>query len=72
MIDDFARSLAVADGAGLRQLGEPALFALEADHPPLRLLLGEGALQVARGRLDALERDFAAWEHLSLSTELTA
>ncbi|MFI5587289.1 oxidoreductase [Amycolatopsis sp. NPDC051758] len=58
------------------QPGDPARAAaavvtvLEADEPPLRLLLGTAALKIARGKLDALERDFSRWEELSKSTEL--
>ncbi|GAA0945600.1 oxidoreductase [Pseudonocardia zijingensis] len=44
--------------------------ALEAPQPPLRLVLGTAALQVARAKLDALQRTFTEWEHLSTSTEL--
>ncbi|MEV6873358.1 oxidoreductase [Amycolatopsis sp. NPDC051128] len=60
------------------QPGDPARAAeaivtvLEAEEPSLRLLLGTAALDVARGKLDALRRDFARWEDLSRSTELTA
>jgi NAD(P)-dependent dehydrogenase (short-subunit alcohol dehydrogenase family) len=60
------------------QPGDPARAAeaivtvLEAEEPTLRLLLGTAALDVARGKLDALRRDFARWEDLSRSTDLTA
>jgi NAD(P)-dependent dehydrogenase (short-subunit alcohol dehydrogenase family) len=59
------------------QPGDPARAAeaivtvLEAEEPPLRLLLGTAALKVALGKLDALHRDFARWEDLSKSTEVT-
>jgi NAD(P)-dependent dehydrogenase (short-subunit alcohol dehydrogenase family) len=61
-----------------RQPGDPAraaeavVAALEADEPPLRLLLGTGALQIARGKLEALQREFTRWERLTLSTELSS
>jgi NAD(P)-dependent dehydrogenase (short-subunit alcohol dehydrogenase family) len=57
------------------QPGDPAraaaaiVTALAADEPPLRLLLGTAALAVARGKIEALRRDFARWEDLSRSTE---
>jgi NAD(P)-dependent dehydrogenase (short-subunit alcohol dehydrogenase family) len=57
------------------QPGDPAraaaaiVTALAADEPPLRLLLGTAALAVARGKIEALRRDFAQWENLSRSTE---
>jgi NAD(P)-dependent dehydrogenase (short-subunit alcohol dehydrogenase family) len=81
-IDDYAETAGKRREATLAtygtQPGDPAraaeavVAALEADLPPLRLLLGTAALQVARGKLDALQRDFADWEHLTLGTEVAA
>lgn len=51
-----------------KQAGDPAraaqaiIAAVESPEPPLRLLLGEFALSAARAKLDALRRDFDAWE----------
>jgi NAD(P)-dependent dehydrogenase (short-subunit alcohol dehydrogenase family) len=79
-LDDYAETAGKRREATLAtygsQPGDPARAAaavvtvLEADEPPLRLLLGTAALKVARGKLDALERDFSRWEELSESTEL--
>ncbi|OLT05027.1 short-chain dehydrogenase/reductase [Pseudonocardia sp. CNS-004] len=79
-IDDYAETAGRRREATLAtygsQPGDPAraaeaiVAALEADAPPLRLVLGTAALQVARGKLDALQRTFTEWEHLSLSTEV--
>jgi NAD(P)-dependent dehydrogenase (short-subunit alcohol dehydrogenase family) len=81
-IDDYAETAGKRRDATLAtygsQPGDPAraaeavVTALEAERPPLRLLLGTAALQVARGKLDALQRDFTAWEHLTVSTEVAA
>jgi NAD(P)-dependent dehydrogenase (short-subunit alcohol dehydrogenase family) len=81
-IDDYAETAGKRRDATLAtygsQPGDPAraaeavVTALEAERPPLRLLLGTAALQVARGKLDALQRDFTGWEHLTVSTEVAA
>jgi NAD(P)-dependent dehydrogenase (short-subunit alcohol dehydrogenase family) len=76
-LDDYAETAGKRRAATYgSQPGDPARAAeavvtvLEADEPPLRLLLGTAALKVARAKLDALERDFSRWEDLSKSTEL--
>ncbi|MEA5365367.1 oxidoreductase [Amycolatopsis sp., V23-08] len=79
-IEDYAETAGKRREATLAtygsQPGDPAraaeavVTALEADEPPLRLLLGTAALEVARGKVEALQRDFARWEELSRSTEL--
>lgn len=43
--------------------------AVEAKEPPLRLLLGAPALNIARNRLDALRTNFDAWAELTLSAD---
>ena len=54
------------------QPGDPAraaqaiVQAVESDNPPLRLLLGKGALNGARAKLDALKKDFDAWEETTV------
>ena len=80
-IEDYAETAGKRREATLAtygsQPGDPARAAeaivtvLEADEPPLRLVLGTAALKVARGKVDALQRDFACWEDLSKSTEVT-
>jgi NAD(P)-dependent dehydrogenase (short-subunit alcohol dehydrogenase family) len=79
-IDDYTGTAGKRREATLatygRQPGDPAraaeavVAALEAEEPPLRLLLGTAALQIAHGKLEALRREFTRWEHLTLSTEL--
>jgi len=40
--------------------------AVEAKEPPLRLLLGAGALKGAMGKLDVLKKDFDAWSETTV------
>lgn len=57
------------------QPGDPARAALaiikavEADEPPLRLLLGAPALKIARERLEVLGANFDAWADTTLSAD---
>ncbi|MEZ2353147.1 oxidoreductase [Caballeronia sp. RCC_10] len=57
------------------QVGDPVraahaiIEAATADAPPLRLLLGKTALELARKKLDTLKRDFDAWEKTTLSAD---
>lgn len=61
-----------------RQAGDPRLAAqailaaVDADEPPLDLLLGTDALERSRRRLDRFESDVRQWEDLSASTDFTA
>ena len=54
------------------QPGDPAraaqaiVKAVEAENPPLRLLLGAGALKGARIKLEQLKKDFDTWEETTL------
>ena len=65
----------VKGGDGL-QPGDPAkaaraiLAALDADEPPLRLVLGGDAVDNIRSRLDALSRELGQWEQLSRETAI--
>jgi NAD(P)-dependent dehydrogenase (short-subunit alcohol dehydrogenase family) len=79
VIDDYAgtagaRRTATLDTHG-RQPGDPAraaeavITAVTSDEPPLRLLLGAAAYQVATARLDTLRTTFDAWRELTLSTD---
>jgi NAD(P)-dependent dehydrogenase (short-subunit alcohol dehydrogenase family) len=78
-IEDYAptsaaRRQAIADGSG-RQVGDPVRAAeaivkvVESPAPPLRLLLGRFALQAGRGKLEAVRRDFDAWEETTLNAD---
>ncbi|HLY90685.1 MAG TPA: oxidoreductase [Acetobacteraceae bacterium] len=58
-----------------RQSGDPAKAAkvlldlVEAEHPPVHLILGADALQLVRDRTKALLAEFDAWEDVSRSTD---
>jgi len=43
--------------------------AVEAEHPPLRLLLGKAALKGARNKLTELQKDFDAWEETTTGAD---
>ncbi|CAM5647753.1 SDR family oxidoreductase [Mycolicibacterium aubagnense] len=78
-IDDYAETAGkrreATRGASGRQPGDPAraakaiISAFEADEAPLRLLLGAGALTIARQRLDALRQNFDAWAETTISAD---
>jgi hypothetical protein len=59
------------------QPGDPAkaaqaiLEALDSDHPPLRLALGNDAVDSIRGHHEELRTDLDRWEKLSRSTDLS-
>ncbi|MFC5668095.1 oxidoreductase [Kitasatospora misakiensis] len=58
-----------------KQLGDPEkaaaviLAALDAEHTPLRLLLGNDAVDAVRGNLDAAVEELRTWESASRSTD---
>ncbi|MFC4261601.1 oxidoreductase [Ferruginibacter yonginensis] len=43
--------------------------AVDAENPPLRLLLGEAALKGARAKLDELKHDFDTWEATTVGAD---
>ncbi len=51
-----------------KRAAEAMLQVAEADDPPLRLLLGEDAMEAARRKMDILKADFDAWEGVTLGT----
>ena len=61
-----------------RQIGDPArgaaaiIAAVDADLPPLHLLLGSDALRRARVKLAAVTRELDAWEAVTLGTDVPA
>jgi NAD(P)-dependent dehydrogenase (short-subunit alcohol dehydrogenase family) len=74
-IDDYAstagtRCLQIRENSG-KQPGDPAraaaaiVSAVEAPTTPLRLLLGKAAVAAGREKIQALTRDFAAWESVA-------
>jgi NAD(P)-dependent dehydrogenase (short-subunit alcohol dehydrogenase family) len=54
-----------------KQPGDPEraakaiVAAVEAEHPPLHLLLGKAALKGARNKLEVLKKDFDAWANVT-------
>lgn len=57
-----------------KQPGDPAkaakaiLFAVNSEHPPLRLVLGKVALDAVRDKFKTVEDEFSKWEAVSLDT----
>src|ERR1700744_1603924 len=57
-----------------KQLGDPRkaaramLAAIDADHPPVHLLLGSDALGLVRDKLSVLENEISLWETVTVST----
>ncbi|MGH9679789.1 MAG: oxidoreductase [Candidatus Acidiferrales bacterium] len=49
--------------------GEAILKAVESDHPPLHLVLGQIGLDRVRAKVDLLRTDMDAWEETSLSSD---
>lgn len=78
-IEDYAATAGVrrsqTEARNGRQPGDPVraaeaiIAAVQADHPPLRLVLGKPALDIARGKLAALKQDFDAWEATTLGAD---
>ena len=58
-----------------KQPGDPVraaaaiIAAVESPEPPLHLLLGRGAMKGARWKLDAMRRDFDAWEETTVGAD---
>lgn len=69
------RSSAAFDIMDGRQLGDPdrgaeaILAAVNAENPPLHLLLGSDALRRYREKLDAVIEEMDRWEEVTLSTD---
>lgn len=79
VIDDYAATAgtnknSIRNNSG-RQPGDPLLAAkaivkaVEAENPPLRLLLGNGALRGARNKLKELQLDYDTWEETTAGTD---
>ena len=52
-----------------KKAAEAIVAAVEAETPPLHLLLGRAALKGARGKLADLARDFDAWEETTVGAD---
>jgi NAD(P)-dependent dehydrogenase (short-subunit alcohol dehydrogenase family) len=78
-IDDYAGTAGARRTSTLAtygsQPGDPVraaraiIGAVEADEPPLRLLLGRVAFDVANARLDRLRTEFADWRDVTLGAD---
>jgi NAD(P)-dependent dehydrogenase (short-subunit alcohol dehydrogenase family) len=61
-----------------KQPGDPEraaaaiIKAVESEAPPLHLLLGKVAANAARGKLEAMQKEFAAWEDVTLGADYPA
>jgi NAD(P)-dependent dehydrogenase (short-subunit alcohol dehydrogenase family) len=78
-IDDY-KETAGANKGNIRgysgnQPGDPVraakamIKAVEAENPPLRLLLGEAALKGARNKIELLKKDFDAWADVTVGAD---
>lgn len=58
-----------------KQIGDPVrgvaaiIKAVEAENPPLRLLLGKPAYELALGKIDLLKKDFEDWKEVTLGAD---
>jgi len=78
-IEDYAATAGVrrtqTEERSGKQPGDPVraakaiIAAVQADDPPLRLVLGKPALDIARGKIAALKQDFDAWEATTLGAD---
>lgn len=68
------KTIATLNGYSGKQPGDPAKAAaamikiVEAEHPPLRLPLGDVALARIRGKLRTTSAELDTWEHVALDT----
>jgi NAD(P)-dependent dehydrogenase (short-subunit alcohol dehydrogenase family) len=81
-IDDYKDTAHTNQGAirgySGKQPGDPVraakaiVKAVEAENPPLRLLLGAAALRGARNKITELQRDFDTWETTTVGADFPA
>jgi len=79
VIDDYSSSAHVNQntirGYSGNQPGDPVravqaiVKAVESEDPPLRLLLGKGALKGARNKIAELQKDIDAWEEITIGAD---
>ena len=71
-------ALAQLDAMAGRQVGDPSraaaavLAVVDAEIPPLHLLLGSDALRRAREKMEAVAREIARWEDVTRGTDFPA
>jgi NAD(P)-dependent dehydrogenase (short-subunit alcohol dehydrogenase family) len=51
---------------------QAVLKVIDAENPPLRLLLGKSAIDRAKGKLDMIKKDIDTWEAVGLSADFPA
>jgi NAD(P)-dependent dehydrogenase (short-subunit alcohol dehydrogenase family) len=51
---------------------EAIVKAVEAEHPPLHLLLGASTIPRVKAKIEALEKDLAEWERVTLGADYSA
>jgi len=81
-LDDYAETAGARRAATTatygHQPGDPVraaeaiLTAVDAEEPPLRLLLGKAAYDIATARLDTLRTGFDAWREVTLGADFPA
>ena len=81
-IDDYAatagKSRAGTQAGHRKQAGDPArgaqaiIAAVEAERPPVHLLIGGDALDQVRNKLDEMRRETDAWEQVTRGTDFAA
>ena len=79
VIEDYAstahQNKETIRGYSGNQPGDPVraakaiIKAVDSENPPLRLLLGKGALKGARNKIADLQKDFDAWEETTISAD---
>ena len=79
VIDDYASSAHANQdtirGYSGNQPGDPVraveaiVKVVEAAEPPIRLLLGVGALRGARNKINEMQKDFDAWEEITVGAD---
>jgi NAD(P)-dependent dehydrogenase (short-subunit alcohol dehydrogenase family) len=76
--ENIGRITAAFDANDGKQIGDPdrgaqaIMAAVNADNPPLHLLLGSDALRRAREKLDAVIEEIDRWEDVTRSTDYPA
>ncbi|GGX06950.1 hypothetical protein GCM10010383_41260 [Streptomyces lomondensis] len=82
VIEDYAATAGVRRTSTLATYGhqpgdplraaEAVVDAVESAEPPLRLLLGKAAYDIATARLDTLRADFDAWRDVTVGADYPA
>jgi hypothetical protein len=68
---DGLNSMAGREPGDAAKAADAIVRAIGADDPPMHLILGKDALAMIRAHRERVDGEIAAWEELTLSTELT-